>query len=54
MHEKHPSLEKLHRGDLAYGCDFRRVYATVLRDWLKIDPKKVLGSGFNPLKLLRK
>lgn len=54
LHQKHPSLEKLHRGDLAYGCDFRRVYATVLRDWLKIKPQKVLGRNFTPLKLIRK
>lgn len=54
LHQRHPSLEKLHRGDLAYGCDFRRVYATVLRDWLKIKPSKVLGKNFTPLKLIRK
>lgn len=54
LHQRHPSLEKLHRGDLAYGCDFRRVYATVLRDWLKIKPQKVLGKNFTPLRLIRK
>ncbi len=53
VHEKHPSLEQLHRGDLAFGVDFRRVYATVLRDWLKMSPAKVLGGGQNPLALIK-
>jgi uncharacterized protein (DUF1501 family) len=52
LHEKHPSLDKLHRGDLAFGCDFRRVYATMLRDWLKMHPAKVVGR-FEPLRLVR-
>ncbi|MBW7905740.1 MAG: DUF1501 domain-containing protein [Phycisphaerae bacterium] len=54
VHEKHPSLDRLHRGDLAYGVDFRRVYATVLRDWMKADAREVLGSNQMPLKLLRR
>lgn len=52
LHEKHPDLAKLNRGDLPFGCDFRRVYSTVLRDWMKIKPEGVLGKGFEPLKLL--
>lgn len=54
VHEKHPSLDKLHRGDLAFNVDFRRVYATVVRDWLKADPRKVLGGSHMPLKLLKR
>jgi uncharacterized protein (DUF1501 family) len=54
VHENHPSLEKLHRGDLAFGVDFRRVYATVLREWLKTDAKKILGGSLHPLRLLRR
>jgi uncharacterized protein (DUF1501 family) len=53
VHEKHPSLEQLHRGDLAFGVDFRRVYATVLRDWLKTNPQPILGGTFQSLRLLR-
>lgn len=54
VHEKHPSLANLHRGDLTFGVDFRRVYAAVLRDWLKAQPEKVIGGSFNPMKLLSK
>ena len=54
IHEEHPSLATLHRGGLAFGCDFRRVYATVLRDWLNIKPDKVLDAGFAPLRLITK
>ncbi len=56
IHEDQPSLNHLDRGDLVFGCDFRRVYATVLRDWLAVRPRDVnalLGRGFGPLHLLR-
>lgn len=53
LHEKHPDLSRLHRGDLAYGVDFRRVYATVLREWLRADHKQILGGTFRPMPLLR-
>ncbi|MEP0847239.1 MAG: DUF1501 domain-containing protein [Phycisphaerae bacterium] len=51
LHEKQPSLSNLHRGDLAFGCDFRRVYASVLRDWLEMDPRKILPP-MQPLRLI--
>lgn len=54
VHEPHPALDKLHRGDLAYGCDFRRVYATVLDEWLGTPTKKVLGRGFPRLRILQR
>ena len=53
VHEKHPDIDKLHRGDLKFGCDFRRVYASVLRDWLKQKPQDVLGGAYNPLRLIK-
>ena len=40
---KHPSLADLTDGDLKYHTDFRRVYATLLDDWLGVDSKAVLG-----------
>lgn len=52
LHEKHPSLENLHRGDLEFGCDFRRVYAAVLQKWLNVKPEAVLGRAFAPLPVL--
>src|SRR2546426_666985 len=50
-----PSLEpaKLHRGDVAYTMDFRRVYASILHDWLKADDVKVLGKKFETLELFK-
>ena len=44
---------KLHRGDVPFSTDFRRIYATVLRDWLKADDAKILGRKFDPLPLLK-
>jgi uncharacterized protein (DUF1501 family) len=46
-----PSLTDLEQGDLKMAIDFRRVYASVLRDWLAIDPDEVLGASFEPLPL---
>ncbi len=54
VHLKHPSLEQLDQGDLIHGCDFRRVYATVLRDWFQVkNPQAVLGGRYQPLPLIR-
>ncbi len=53
IHEKHPSLATLHRGALIPGCDFRRVYADILCRWLGMNPQKVLGPGFTPLRLIK-
>ncbi len=38
-----PDLEKLDDGDLIYTEDFRKVYATVLKNWLGADSNKILG-----------
>ena len=43
----------LHRGDVPFSMDFRRVYATVLHNWLKADDAKILGRRFDPLPLLK-
>jgi uncharacterized protein (DUF1501 family) len=54
LHGAHPDLARLDGGDLAFGCDFRRVYATILRDWLAVRPAQVnqlLGGSFAPLEL---
>lgn len=36
-------LTQLNEGDLIYSEDFRKVYATILKNWLKADSSKVLG-----------
>jgi len=46
-----PRLLDLDQGDLKMSLDFRRVYATVLRDWLSVDPTLVLAGQFEPLPL---
>jgi uncharacterized protein (DUF1501 family) len=49
---KHPSLSDLTDGDLKYHTDFRRVYATLLDDWLAVDSRTVLGEKFDKLALI--
>jgi len=50
----HPSLTDLTDGDLKYHTDFRRVYATLLDQWLNVDSKTVLGEKFEHMDLLKK
>ncbi len=49
----HPSLDDLDDGDLKFGVDFRRVYASLLDSWLGCPAAPVVGDGFAPLELLR-
>lgn len=53
-HGRHPSLTDLDDGDLKYHTDFRRVYATLLENWLKVDSKMVLGDKFEPMGFIKK
>ena len=45
----HPSLTDLDKGDLKYTVDFRRIYATVLEDWLKGNSQPVLNGKYKTL-----
>jgi uncharacterized protein (DUF1501 family) len=47
-----PNLTELDRGELKMTTDFRRVYATVLSDWLGL-PSEGLGGTFEALPLFR-
>ena len=49
----HPSLESLDDGDLKHHTDFRRVYASLLENWLGIPAEPVVGPGQVPLDLFR-
>ncbi|MCP4513161.1 MAG: DUF1501 domain-containing protein [Fuerstiella sp.] len=49
----HPSLSELKDGDLQHHTDFRRVYATVLEQWLQTDSQRVLKGQFQPVDALR-
>ncbi|MFQ5462965.1 MAG: DUF1501 domain-containing protein [Phycisphaerae bacterium] len=53
VHGPLPHLDRLTDGDLAFGIDFRTVYATVLRDWLAVDPNPILGGKWASLPLLK-
>jgi uncharacterized protein (DUF1501 family) len=49
-----PSLAELVLGDnLQSTTDFRRVYATLIEDWLGADATKVLGQRFETLGLIK-
>ena len=52
IHGVTPSLLDLDDGNLKTTVDFRRVYASVLRDWMQVDPTVILGACFEPLPLL--
>ena len=43
----------LNDGDVMFHTDFRRIYADILANHLAIDPAAVLGSGFEPLGLIK-
>ncbi|MDP5170620.1 MAG: DUF1501 domain-containing protein, partial [Bacteroidia bacterium] len=47
-----PNLGKLDDGDLNWEIDFRRVYATILNKWLKVDDAAILGQQFDLLPLV--
>lgn len=47
-----PNLTDLDEGDLKYSVDFRSIYATLLRDWLKVDDVAILGRKFDTLAIV--
>jgi hypothetical protein len=49
---KHPSLSDLTDGDIKYHTDFRRVYATLLDDWLAVPSKGVLHDPFEKMSFI--
>jgi uncharacterized protein (DUF1501 family) len=48
-----PKMLDLQDGDLKMSIDFRRVYATVLEDWLGLPSKAALAGAFERLPLFR-
>jgi len=48
-----PKLLDLQDGDLRMTTDFRRVYASVLRDWLGLPSRSALGGDFEPISLFQ-
>ena len=53
-HGTAPSLDpsSLHNGDIRHTTDFRSVYASILEQWLRTDPKPILGKAFPNLPLI--
>jgi uncharacterized protein (DUF1501 family) len=47
----YPDLSDLDQGDLKYSTDYRQLYATLLKDWLGVNPVEILGGKFEPLLL---
>jgi len=50
---KNPDLADLNMGNLKYTTDFRRVYATILDQWLGVSSKDVLGGKYEPVAILK-
>ena len=48
-----PSLVDLDDGDLKWSIDFRRIYASLLEDWLGLPSRESLGGAFERLPLVR-
>ena len=48
----HPSLSDLEDGDVKHHTDVRKVYATLLEDWLNWPSQKILGKAYSKLPLL--
>ena len=49
MYGRHPSLTDLDDGNLKMTTDFRRVYATMIDEWLGYDDThKILKGSFEP------
>ena len=47
-----PNLSDLDKGDLKYEIDFRKIYATILEDWLDADASSILTGGLGKLSLV--
>lgn len=47
-----PNLTDLDEGDLKFSVDFRQVYTSLLKDWLKTDSETILGKNFQSLNVL--
>ncbi|WP_406699203.1 DUF1501 domain-containing protein [Singulisphaera sp. Ch08] len=53
LHGPYPDLTRLEDGDPIHVVDFRRIYATVLDQWLEVPHRDILGTAFAPLPVLR-
>ena len=50
---KYPSLTDLDDNEMKATVDFRRIYASLLEDWMGIEATAPLGGSFKPLSVVR-
>jgi hypothetical protein len=51
----YPSLERSEQadgGNLKHNMDFRSVYATILEDWMGMNPAPIIGGHYNKVQFL--
>ena len=55
MYGEYPSLHEAEQldGDLRSNNDFRSTYATILEDWLGLDPDPLVNGQFERFELFR-
>jgi uncharacterized protein (DUF1501 family) len=53
VHGPYPNLDDLTDGDPRHAVDFRRIYATILDQWLGCPSQAILGERFAHLPVLR-
>lgn len=52
LHGPNPNLQDLADGDPKHALDFRRVYATILDQWLECESQRILGEKFEHLPVI--
>jgi uncharacterized protein (DUF1501 family) len=53
LHGAYPDLTRLEDDDPIHAVDFRRIYATLLDQWLGVSHRDILGAPFDPMPVLR-
>ena len=53
IHGTLPDIASAYDGGLHAKVDFRQIYASVLKDWFKVDPGTVLDLPVEPFSLFR-
>jgi uncharacterized protein (DUF1501 family) len=53
LHGPYPNLTDLVDGDPRHAVDFRRIYATILDQWVQCPSRAILGGVFAPLPIVR-
>jgi uncharacterized protein (DUF1501 family) len=49
IYNKMTDLSDLDNGNVKFDVDFREVYATILKNWLKTDADQIIGKSFKSL-----